>query len=64
MVEAVEKFDRWVWYAARAWLSEIEDLVDESVVAVGDVRRKGRRMENLATLHQVGRRGCSAVRLG
>jgi hypothetical protein len=38
----------------RAWLSEIEDLLDESAVSIGDVRRKGRRMKNWATLHQPG----------
>lgn len=39
---------------SRAWFSEIEDLFDESAVSMGDVRRKGRRMENWATLHQAG----------
>lgn len=39
---------------SRAWLSEIEDLVDESTVFIGDVRRKAQRMENWATLNQVG----------
>jgi len=39
---------------SRAWLSEIDDLVDGSAVSMGDVRRKGRRMENWATLHQAG----------
>lgn len=39
---------------SRAWLSEIQDLVDETTVFVGDVRRKGRRMENWATLNQQG----------
>lgn len=39
---------------SRAWLSEIEDLVDESTVFVGDVRRQARRMDNWATLNQAG----------
>jgi hypothetical protein len=39
---------------ARRWLADIEDLVDERTVFVGDVRRKGRRLDNWATLHQKG----------
>jgi hypothetical protein len=39
---------------SRAWLAEIEEILDESAVFIGDVRRKGRRMENWATLHQAG----------
>ena len=39
---------------SRTWLSEIEDLFDDSAVSAGDVRRKGRRMENWATLNQAG----------
>lgn len=37
---------------SRAWLSEVEDLVDGNKVFVGDVRRKGRRMENWVTLNE------------
>jgi hypothetical protein len=37
---------------SRAWLSEIEHLIDESRTFVGEVRRGGRRLENWATIHE------------
>jgi len=46
--------DYGVRVVSRAWLSEIRDLIDEGTIFVGDVRRKGRRMENWATLNQTG----------
>ena len=49
---------------SRAWLSEIEDLIDERAVFVGDVRRKGRPMEKWATSTKRARRGCSAAKAG
>lgn len=37
---------------SRAWLSEIQDLIDESRVFVGEVLRGGRRLDNWATIHE------------
>jgi hypothetical protein len=37
---------------SRAWLSEIQDLIDESSIFVGEVRRGGRRLDDWATIHE------------
>ena len=37
---------------SRAWLSEIQDLIDESRTFVGEVRQGGRRLDNWATIHE------------
>jgi hypothetical protein len=44
--------DYGVRVVSRAWLSEIQDLIDESKIFVGEVRRGGRRLDKWATLHE------------
>ena len=37
---------------SKAWLDEIRDLVDESKIGIGEVRRRGRKLDNWATLNE------------
>lgn len=37
-----------------AWLNDIRDLIDESRIGVGEVRRSGRALDGWATLHEAG----------
>jgi hypothetical protein len=41
-----------VCVVSRAWLDEIRDLIDESRIGIGEVRRQGRPLDNWATLHE------------
>jgi hypothetical protein len=38
---------------SRKWFADIEDVVDQRTVFVGDVRRKGRSLEEWVTVHQL-----------
>ncbi len=47
----------WTWdygvnIVSTAWLGEIRDLVDEKKISIGEVLRRGRSLENWATLHE------------
>lgn len=37
---------------SRAWLNDIRDLIDESRIGVGEIRRRGRALDGWATLHE------------
>ncbi|MEI9891349.1 MAG: hypothetical protein WDN45_13135 [Caulobacteraceae bacterium] len=41
-----------VWVISRAWLDDIQDLVDENRIGIGEVRRRGRPLDGRATLHE------------
>jgi hypothetical protein len=45
-------YDYGVYIVSKAWLAEIEDLIDETRVLVGEVRHGGRPLTNWATLHE------------